>query len=203
VKTSTTRGSALGAVLAILAMLTASFVVVATSGSANAATNTKCGAWTQHQYTRSRECINVARIHSILKKTDSYLLHNSHYHQTIQGSCTWTHATTWTWHVDASVKAEAGLIFSKVSAEVSSGVSHSTTDSTSLGFSFKIPPRSWAYCARGHAGFNVTGTAYTQSCGNLGCDRTHRRSFTATIPSIPFIDNGGGRNINWSQYLVS
>jgi hypothetical protein len=199
---STMRRSVLGAVLAILVAIAASVAVVAASGTADAASMTKCGRWAQHQYTRSRECIRIGRIDSILDKTDSYLLHNSHYQQTIHASCSWTHATTWTWHVDASVKAEAGLIFEKVSAEVSSGVAHSTTDSTTLGFSFKIPPRHWAYCARGHAGFKVTGRAYTENCGNLGCDRTNKRSFTARIPSVPFIDNGGGRNIDWSQYLV-
>jgi hypothetical protein len=201
--TSITSRRVLGPVLAALVALAASFTVVATGDSAHAASHTKCGPWTQHQFTRSRQCIHIGHITSILNKTDSYLLHNSHHHQTISASCTWTHATTWTWHVDASVKAEAGLIFEKVSAEVSSGVAHSTTDSTSLGFSFKIPPRRWAYCARGHAGFRVTGSAYTQNCGNLGCDRTNRRSFTAKIPSVPFIDNGGGKNIDWSRFLVS
>ena len=51
-------------------------------------------------------------------------------------------------------------------------------------------------------GFKVTGTAYTQNCGDLGCDRTDKRPFTARNPSMPFIDNGGGRQIDWSQYLV-
>ena len=104
--------------------------------------------------------------------------------------------------MDATVKLEAGLIFEKVSAEVSTGVSHTTTDSTHLGFDFKIAPRHWAYCARGHAGFTVTGRAYTETCGNLGCDRTHRRSFSAKIPSTTFIDTGSGRDINWNQFLV-
>lgn len=198
-----TRAVALGVIAAALLVVATCLTALVTGGPADATSSARCGRWTQGTYARSRHCVVVTGIKAVFAQRQDYLLHNSHRHQTIKATCAWDHSTTWTWHVDATVKAEAGLIFSKVSAEVSGGVQHSTTDSTHLGFEFTIPPNRWAYCARGHVGFKVTGRAWVQNCGNTGCDRTNRRSFTATIPQSAFIDNGPGRDVDWSQYLPS
>jgi hypothetical protein len=198
---SSRRLSAITALLLLLGVL----VPILMTAPADAAGALKCGKWTYDSgsSTQYRSCVKVTKIKPIVKQDGNYLLHNSSSHQTVKATCAWDHSTTLTWKLEGTVKAEAGLIFSKVSAEVTSGVAHSTTDSTHLGFEFKLKPKKWAYCARGHAAFDVAGQAMRQVCTaqETGCHFVNVRDFSGRIPSSSFLDYGPGRNIDWSQYL--
>jgi hypothetical protein len=46
--------------------------------------------------TSYRYCVRVTRIEPVVKQDGNYLLHNNHRRQTIQGTCSWDHSTTWT-----------------------------------------------------------------------------------------------------------
>ena len=192
-------------IVSALMLLVSALVPAFVTAPADAASGLKCGKWTYDSGSSSqyRSCVKVTKIKPYIKQDGNYLVHNSSRRQTVEATCAWEHSTTFNWKVEGTVKAEAGLIFSKVSAEVTSGVSHSTTDATSLGFKFKLRPRKWAYCARGHAAFQVAGQAMRQVCTaqETGCHFVNVRNFTGRIPSSSFLDYGPGKNIDWSQYL--
>jgi hypothetical protein len=195
------RSYSLLAALALLVGLLTPLAVGGTVAGADAATTWKCGKWHGTTSTSYRYCVKVTRIVPIVKQDGNYLLHNSHYRQTIRATCSWDHSTTWSQSLEGTVKAEAGLIFEKVEASVTAGVTHSTTDTTHLGFDFKIKPRHWAYCARGHVGFKVAGYVHKQICDSSRCEYVNKNSFSGHIPSSSFLDTGAGKNIDWSQYL--
>ena len=190
--------------LAALALLLGVLVPLAVGGTvagADAAAAWKCGKWHGNSSTSYRYCIQVTQIKPTVKQDGNYLLHNSHRRQTIRATCAWDHSTTWSQQLEGTVKAEAGLIFEKVEASVTAGVTHSTTDSTHLGFDFRIKPGHWAWCARGHVGFKVAGNVRKQICASSGCEYVDRKTFSGHIPSSSFLDTGSGKNIDWSQYL--
>ena len=195
------RSFSLLSALALLLGLLVPLAIGGTVSTADAASKWKCGKWRGTESSSYRYCIQVTKIKPIVKQDGNYLLHNSYRRRTIHATCSWDHSTTWTQKLEGTVKAEAGLIFEKVEASVTAGVSHSTTDATHLGFDFKIKPRHWAYCARGHVGFSVAGVVRKQICSSYRCEYVNRKSFSGHIPSSSFLDAGPGKNIDWSQYL--
>lgn len=195
------RACSLLIALALLLGVLVPSVVGGTVAGADAATTWKCGMWQGNRASSYRYCVQVTKIHPVVKQDGNYLLHNSFRRRTIHATCSWDHSTTWSQKLEGTVKAEAGLIFEKVEASVTAGVSHSTTDSTHLGFDFPIKPGHWSYCARGHVGFTVAGLVRKQACDSLRCATVYRRSFSGHIPSSSFLDAGPGKNIDWSRYL--
>lgn len=72
-------------------------------------------------------------------------------------TCRSAQTTTFTWHLDAAVKFEAGLIFEKVETTVSGGISRSTSTTVETSAYLDIPANRWGHCRRGVFRVRFTG----------------------------------------------
>lgn len=160
----------------------------------------KCGRWKDGQRHAYRWCVRFTKIRPVVKKDGVDLLHNN-FNRRRKMHCTLSRGTTWTFHASGTVKAEAGVIFAKASAEVTVGGSRSTTTTSTTGAEFWVRAKRWAYCARGHAGFRLAGETKKVGCDASRCLVMSRDDFTGRMPANPFFEIGPGRDINWKQFL--
>jgi hypothetical protein len=166
-----------------------------------AGTKWRCGKW--HETSESsgyRWCVRFSKIAPRIKKDGTDILHNN-FRRRKKMHCSLSKSTTWTFHASATVKAEAGVIFTKASAEVTAGGSRSTTTTSSVGGEFWVKGKGYAYCARGHGYFALAGATRKQVCGVSGCRYFSGGDFTGRMPSITFFEIGPGRNIEWKRFL--
>ncbi|GAB4013140.1 hypothetical protein [Nocardioides ultimimeridianus] len=196
----TKRLPILGAIALLLGVLSP-VAGLTTAAPADALTTSwRCGAVHTRPGGTVQDCVRLTRITPHVLDDKTYTLHNSYTNQSVNGHCTWTQSTTFEWSLSTSVKFEAGLIFEKVSGEISGGIKHSTTDATSVGGDFTIPPGKYAYCARGHEYFTVRGQLRRHLCASSGCYYS-LTDFSAKAPKRSFIDFGPGPDADLSRFL--
>lgn len=160
-----------------------------------------CGSWKRTSPNAgSRWCVRFRQITPKVQQDGQDLLHNS-WNRTRKMHCSLTRGTTLTFHAQATVKAEAGVIFAKAETSVTAGVARSTTTTSTVGTTFPVKPKRWAYCARGHAYFRVVGSTRKQVCASAGCRYFAGTRFNTKMPSSPFFDTGPGKNIDWAKFL--
>jgi len=172
----------------------------ATTEVAAKATKWKCGKWKNGTTSSARWCVRFTTIKAKIKRDGQDILYNN-WKRGKMMNCSMSKSTTWTFHAEGTVEAEAGVIFAKAKTSVTAGGSRATSTTNSVGASFRVPKKSYAYCSRGHGYFRLAGETRRQECSGRACHYTNQDTFTGRMPSITFFEIGPGKNIPWRAYL--
>ena len=169
-------------------------IQTAPSAKATGLAKWKCGKWRSHGGIGWRYCANITRYDGHFKTDYTNSQFNEFRHQSITFTCTTQKSTTWTFGANATVKAEAGVIFAKAETSISASVSRSTTTTDTTSGTYKIPPRKWAHCKRGTYWYTWSGLTKKVTCDSSGCVKSDVRSYTAHAPTREAWKIGPGRD---------
>ncbi len=169
--------------MSVLTLLIASLGLVGPMTSSAQASSAECHTKTKGDV-QTTTCVQVTKIYGRkfqVAYRDGLINHGK---KTAELSCTASTSKTWTFKVSASVKAEAGAIFAKVSGEVSGGVEHSSTTGYVTSAKEDVPAGQTLFCDRGVYTYKFKGKVTKVVCSNANCS-TGTQYFSGTAPKRP------------------